>query len=77
MAFLATYATLYAGNDFILAVIDDTGLELLGNTAAAPGILTALGKKSGDFRVSGSTPFAMWHPLTATPEPGYFGIAFD
>ena len=77
MAFLATYATLYAGNDFVLAATEEIGLELLGNTAAAPGILAALGKKSGRFRLPGSNPFAMWHPLTNTPTPSYFGIAFD
>ena len=77
MEFLATYATLYAGSDFILATTEETGLELLGNTAAAPGILAALGKKEGRFRMSGKQPFAMYRPLTNTPAPSYFGIAFD
>lgn len=75
--FLASYAQLYAGNDFLLAWADGLGLELLGNTAAAPGILATLGKKEGSFRIPGSQPFAMWHPLSDVPEPGYFGIAFD
>lgn len=77
MEFLASYATLYAGSDFILAATEETGLELLGNTAAAPGILAALGKKEGRFRIPGNTPFAMYRPLTDFPAPGYFGIAFD
>lgn len=75
--FLASYAQLYAGNSFLLAWADGLGLELLGNAAAAPGILAALGKEHGRFRIPGSTPFAMWHPLADTPEPGYFGLAFD
>ena len=77
MEFLATYASLYAGVDFIFAATEETGLELLGNAAAAPGILAALGKKEGRFRVSGNNPFAMYRPLSDTPAPSYFGIAFD
>ncbi len=77
MEFLASYANLYAGSDFILAATDETGLELLGNTAAAPEIAAALGKKEGRFRIPGNTPFAMYCPLTDFPAPGYFGIAFD
>ena len=77
LALLASYATLYAGDDFVFAATDETGLELLGNTAAAPGILAALGKKEGRFRVSGNHPFAMYRPLSDTPAPSYFGIAFD
>ena len=77
LTFLASYAKLYAGSDFILADTEELGLELLGNTAAAPGILAALGKKEGSFRIPGSNPFAMYHPLTDAPAPSYFGIAFD
>lgn len=77
MEFLASYAKLYAGSDFILAANEETGLELLGNTAVAPGIVAALGKKEGRFRIPGNTPFAMYRPLTDFPAPGYFGIAFD
>ena len=77
MAFLATYANLYAGDDFVCAWAGDTALELLGNTAAAPGILGALGKTKGRFRLPGKHPFAMYRPLSDTPAPAYFGIAFD
>lgn len=77
IAFLASYARLYAGEDFLLAATPEMGLELLGNTAAAPGILGALGKKSGRFRVPGTGRFAMYLPLTDAPTPGYFGLAFD
>jgi predicted N-acetyltransferase YhbS len=81
IAFLATYAALCAGNDFIAACIDCGSTlfaaELLGNTDAAPGIVAALGKAQGTFRVPGTGKFAMYHPLTDTPAPGWFGLAFD
>lgn len=75
--FLATYAKLLAGDDFLCAWTEDFGLELLGNSDAAPGILAAMGKKSGNFRIPGNGRFAMYHPLSDTPAPGYFGLAFD
>lgn len=80
---LLTQAALYAGPGFLLAARQEgqklQGLELLGDTAAAPGILQALGCVSGTFRVPGDTPFAMYHPLenTGLPAPAYFGLAFD
>ena len=77
LAFLGGFAHFYAGSDFILAATDDMGLELLGNTANAPGILGALQKNTGRFRIPGTTPFAMYHPLSDTPAPSYFGLAFD
>lgn len=51
--------------------------ELLGDSAAAPAILAAFGVRSGVFRVPGSTPFAMYHPLSGAQTPGYFAFAFD
>jgi predicted N-acetyltransferase YhbS len=81
LAFLETYAEFYAGLDFLLAAIRDEdkllGLELLGNTDAAPGIVAALGCDEGSFRIPGSAPFAMYHPLSDSPAPAYFGLAFD
>jgi len=81
LPFLATYAGLYAGDGFILAADcgGETvqGLELLGAVSAVPGILAALGKGKGQFRVPGTEAFAMYHPLTDVPAPGYFGLAFD
>lgn len=73
IAFLASFTKLYAGDDFICA----WAAELLGNTAAAPGIVAALGKKEGCFRIPGNQPFAMYHPLSSVPAPTYFGLAFD
>ena len=81
LAFLETYASLYAGEDFILAAYreEDTvsGLELLGNGEKAPQILYTLGAKQGSFRMPGIAPFAMWLPLTQLQKPSYFGLAFD
>lgn len=74
LRFLASLCDLYAGEDFLYA----DGAELLGNTDAAPGILAALDKSSGSFRVPGDDqPFAMYLPLTDSPAPEYFGLAFD
>ena len=81
--FLATQARFYAGHGFAMAaqVQGDVlyGMELLGNTTAAPGIVAALEAELGEFRIPGDEfPFAMYYPLTANcPEPGYFGLAFD
>ena len=81
--FLARICRLYDGSDFLLAAnVEDgvvRGLELLGNTTAAPGIVAALGAELGEFRIPGDEfPFAMYYSLTSNcPEPGYFGLAFD
>lgn len=77
LSFLAEFARFYTGSDFVLAATEELGLELLGNTAAAPGILGALQKHAGVFRIPGKKPFAMYHPLSDTPAPSYFGLAFD
>ena len=83
IAFLEKQAALYAGEDFWLAATQEgdtlRGLELLGNAAAAPAILRALGCATGRFRIpAGESPFAMYLPLDQqhTP-PAYFGLAFD
>lgn len=81
--FLASFAKLYRGEDFLLAAyVEDGivhGIELLGNTAAAPGIVAALRCTQGQFRMPGEeAPFAMYLPLADhCPMPTYFGIAFD
>lgn len=76
---LAGAAKLYAGEDFLLAASGDgetlDGTELLGEAGAAPGILGALGCKTGKFRQGRA---AMWRPLRQdAPEPGYLGLVFD
>lgn len=81
--YLATYAQLYAGRDFVLAAIHQEnslfGLELLGNAARAPEILKAMGYASGTFRTPGpDVPFAMLCPLRDdTLRPTYLGFAFE
>ena len=76
--YLAAVAKLYAGVDFLLAMSGDFGVELLGNTDAAPGILGALGLEEATFRTPGDRPFAMFRPLSEDGwMPGYFGLAFE
>lgn len=78
IAYLAAGAKLYAGADFLVAMSGDFGVELLGNTDAAPGILGALGLQVGTFRAPGDSPFAMFRCLTGDGwTPGYFGLAFE
>lgn len=83
LAFLAAQTQLFAGADFLLCAWLDgntlRGTELLGNAAAAPGILRALGCKTGTFQIPGEEkPFAMIHKLRETAvTPKYFGFAFD
>ena len=83
LSFLSAQAQLFAGEDFLLAAWLDGdklhGMELLGNAAAAPGILRALGCEKGVFQVPGnSKPFAMIHKIQEQAViPEYFGFAFD
>ena len=84
LRFLAAQVRFYRGSDFLLAAQEtepDTlfGAELLGSTAAAPGILKALGCSQGTFRTPGTRmPFAMFLPLAADAAvPAYFGFPFD
>ena len=81
--FLATQATFYSGKSFVLcATIENEnlyGIELLGDSSLAPGIVHALGCKDGTFFTPGKDePFAMYHPLNNTAiEPSYLGFPFD
>ena len=84
LAFFASQAGFYAGDDFVLAIQkrEDTlySPELLGNIDRAPGIVRALGCSRGKFRIPGeSEPFAMYLPLCdqSLAAPSYFGLAFD
>ncbi len=83
LEYLAAYASFYAGEDFVLAGAayggSFTGMELLGNRKAAPGILAALGYENGSFRGPGhEIPFGMFLPLAENAaEPGYLGLVFD
>lgn len=81
--FLEKQAAFYTGPHFLLAAAAEAdslyGLELLGDPGAAPGILKALNRIHGTFRIPGKEiPFAMYHPLSPNaPAPAYFGLAFD
>ena len=79
LRFLASYASFYAGEDFLLAASGSEGIELLGNREKAPGILAALGLAAGRFRTpGGEKPYAMFLALgKEIPAPDYFGFAFD
>lgn len=83
LALLDSLAAFYAGEDFLLTAVRNDGTlvcpELLGDTAAAPGILKALGASRGSFRTAGpGEPFAMYRPIDPqAPAPAYFGLAFD
>ena len=81
--FLASQADFFAGADWVAAVSEYDGVlhcqELLGNLTAAPGIVAALGKKSGFFRTFGTEkPFAMGMKLGDNCVlPRYFGLPLD
>ena len=81
LSFLSEIATLYGGSGWVMAAStqgeDLTAMEFLGDTAEIPGILAALGKKSGSFRTPGNDPFAMYLPFDGGTAPAYFGLAFD
>ena len=81
--FLAAQAKFYTGDGFLLAGIVENenlyGIELLGDTSYAPGIVHALGCKDATFFTPGKDEaFAMYHKLTDDAIiPSYFGFAFD
>lgn len=82
LPFLRTQAKFYAAAHLLLAARKEEqtlfGLELLGDAAAAPGILSALGAAQGRFRTPGEgRPFAMYYSFDGSPAPGYFAFAFD
>ena len=83
LPFLAAQAQLFAGRDFLLAawLEEETlyGMELLGNSDAAPGIIRALGCQTGNFQIPGQDrPYAMLHKLKEDAAiPRYFGLAFE
>lgn len=81
LRFLRQFYRFYKGEDCLFAAAS-TGLELfaselLGNRAAAPGILAAMAVPSGVFRVPGRDAYAMYHSLDGGEAPSYFAFAFD
>ena len=83
LRFLEKIAQFYRGEDFLLCAVKEenrlVALELLGNAAAAPGILAALGCEEGIFTVPGEDePFAMGIGFADDfRKPSYFAVAFD
>ena len=76
--YLAESAKLYAGNGFLLAATEDEPMELLGDASQAAGIVGALGKDRGTFRLPGTAPFAMFRPICNDSwTPAYLGLAFE
>jgi hypothetical protein len=84
LSFLQTQADFYAGDGFLLTARKEgttlLGLELLGDTSAAPGIIAAFRCTQGTFRTPGTDqPFSMTYSFNSTSpiSPAYFGFAFD
>ena len=72
---LSGYAEFYAAGAALAAVTGDMVWELLGDEAAAPGLIAALGLKSATVRMPGPGPsFAMG---IGTGGPIYLGLSFD
>lgn len=76
--YLAQSAKLCAGDGFLLTATQDEPMELLGDASQAAGIVGALGKAEGTFRLPGTSPFAMFRPICNDSwTPAYFGLAFE
>ena len=79
---LQAQGRLYAGETILLCASEgEDGMfcpEFLGDPEKAPAVLRSLQCVRGTFRRPGpGRDFAMYHPLTEGPVPGYFGLAFD
>lgn len=83
IAYMEMMAFFYAGEDFLLAAGKEGQTlyapELLGNPAAAPGILAALHCTEGQFQTTGNEiPLAMYLPLSKKAKtPKYLGLVFN
>lgn len=83
LTFLESFADFYAGESFLLCGTADDGIfhsqEFLGDPLAAPGIVSALGLKRGDFRTPGEgADLAMFCPFFPVEKlPAYLGIPLD
>ena len=78
--FLSCWAAFYEGENVLAATVWEDGkllvLDLLGDPRKAPGVVAALGAKTGCFRTPGTEPFAMHRPLNANKPPKYFAFCF-
>ncbi len=81
--FLGTWTQFYQGKDFLLCAAREKSTlyvqEFLGDPAAVPGILQALGIPKSQFRTPGTQiPSAMFLSLQeATKLPTYLGLPLD
>ena len=72
---LSGYADFYAAGEALAAVTGDMIWELLGDEAAAPGLIAALGLDKATVRMPGpGRPFAM---ALGGSEDIYLGLALD
>ena len=77
-AFLERYASLYVGEDLVLAVLTEGGFtaaEYLGNNEKLPDVLDTFGYAEGDFYVPCDTSKAMFRSFDGT-SPSFLGISF-
>ena len=82
LSYLSGFSRFYHAEDTLAVLVQDEAIicyELLGDVTKAPGILRALGAKSGTFRCPGTgKDFAMYTAFTPNcPQPAYFAFAFD
>lgn len=67
LAFASTFNGFFEGNGFVFCgTVDKDTLffqSFWGDPAALPGIVTALGAKTGVVRLPGKTPYGMYHSL--------------
>ena len=82
LPFLESMLTFYGGENWLLAGYQYEGQwifpEFLGDKALLPGILKVLGIPSARVCTAGSTPFAMYRPMTGEENaPAYFAFALD
>ncbi len=81
--FLAGFAGFYRGENALFCGTAENGAfhaqEFLGDPLAAPGVLSALGLKRGDFRTPGEgADLAMFCPFSPAERlPAYLGIPLD
>lgn len=82
LAFLAAQCRFYAGDRCLVAARREGerlfAYELLGDIAAAPGVVAALGASEGELRCPGEAQrYAMYLPLDDDGMPRYFAFGFD
>ena len=80
LRYLHAFARFYEGENALVCVGQDEPVifEYLGDPAAAPGILAALGIPEATIPTPGKEiPYAMYHPLNCTKTPGYLGITLE